>query len=178
MDPRRRGSHWVETFRARKFRTGSSAGKVMATIFWDQDGILLVDFLSAVSRPNVDRFTQLLRKLKSDIRNKRPDIDIKDITIRHDNSRIHTSFGHGGWETCETGMDGDSSPAVQHWFGVIRLPPVRTTETSSVAKYFTNNGELKTTVSLSSKNVDKELYRAGFQQCARQWEKCVLVNGN
>ena len=42
-----------------------------------------------------DRFTQLLRKLKSDIRNKRPDIDIKDITIRH-NSRIHTSLGHGG----------------------------------------------------------------------------------
>ena len=45
-------------------------------------------------------------------------------------------------------------------------------------QYFTNNGELKTTVSLSSKNVDKELYRAGFQQCARQWEKCVLVNDN
>ena len=45
-------------------------------------------------------------------------------------------------------------------------------------QYFTNNGELKTTVSLSSKNVDKELYRAEFQQCARRWEKCVLVNGN
>ena len=45
-------------------------------------------------------------------------------------------------------------------------------------QYFTNNGELKTTVSLSSKNVDKELYRAAFQQCARRWEKCVLVNGN
>ena len=45
-------------------------------------------------------------------------------------------------------------------------------------QYFTNNGELNTTVSLSSKNVDKALYRAGFQQCARRWEKCVLVNGN
>ena len=42
---------------------------------------------------------------------------------------------------------------------------------------FTNDDELKTTLSLSSKNVDKELYGAGFQQCARRWEKCV-VNGN
>ena len=67
----------------------------MATLFWYLGGILLVDFLSAVSRPNVTG-SQLVRKLKSDIRNKRPDIDIKDITIRHDNSRIHTSFGHGG----------------------------------------------------------------------------------
>ena len=65
----------------------------MATICWDQYGILLVDFLSQVSRPNCDRYTQLLRKLKSDIRDKRPDIDIKYITIRHDNSRIHTSLG-------------------------------------------------------------------------------------
>ena len=66
----------------------------MATLFWDQDGVLLVDFLSAVKPADCDRFTQLLRKLKSDIRYKRPDIDIKDITICH-NSRIHTSLGHG-----------------------------------------------------------------------------------
>ena len=59
------------------------------------------------------------------------------------------------WETCETGMDSDSSPAVQHWFGIIRLPPVRTTERLPPGQYFTNNGELKTTVSLSSKNVHK-----------------------
>ena len=45
-------------------------------------------------------------------------------------------------------------------------------------QYFTNISELKTTVSLSSKNGDKELYRAVFQQCTRRWEKCVLVNGN
>jgi len=29
----------------KKFRVQKSAGKVLASIFWDQDGILLVDYL-------------------------------------------------------------------------------------------------------------------------------------
>ena len=41
---------------ARKLRTGPSAGKVMATIFWDQDGILLVDFLEPGQTVNSDRY--------------------------------------------------------------------------------------------------------------------------
>ena len=52
MDPRRKGSHCsrsiLSLLRVRKFRTGPSTGKVMATICWAQDGILLVDFLSPV----------------------------------------------------------------------------------------------------------------------------------
>jgi len=30
----------------KKFRVQKSAGKVLASIFWDQDGILLIDFLT------------------------------------------------------------------------------------------------------------------------------------
>ena len=41
-----------------------------------------------------DRYTQLLRKLKSDIWDKRMDTDIKHIWCHH-NSRIHTSLGRG-----------------------------------------------------------------------------------
>ena len=32
--------------RPKKFRVQKSAGKVLASIFWDQDGILLIDYLS------------------------------------------------------------------------------------------------------------------------------------
>jgi len=31
--------------RPRKFRVQKSFGKVLASIFWDQDGILLIDYL-------------------------------------------------------------------------------------------------------------------------------------
>ena len=47
-------------------------------------------FLESGHTVDCDRYTQLLRKLKSDTRDKRPDIDM-DITIHHDNARIHTT---------------------------------------------------------------------------------------
>src|ERR1700761_3825594 len=30
----------------KKFRTQSSAGKIMATVFWDVDGVIVIDYLS------------------------------------------------------------------------------------------------------------------------------------
>jgi len=32
--------------RPKKFRVQKSAGKVLTSIFWDQDGILLIDYLT------------------------------------------------------------------------------------------------------------------------------------
>ena len=131
IDPRRRGSHCNRNILS-LLEFGSSGqdrlrGKLWPLSFGGSGWHPACGLFEPCQPADCDRYTQFLRKLKSDIRDKWPDIGIKDITIRHDNSRIHTSLGHG-WETCETGMDCDSSPAVQHWFGVIRLPLVRTTE--------------------------------------------------
>ena len=150
----------------------------MATIFWDQDGILLLDFLSADSRPNVTGSP-------NSCGNWRVTSGTSDRTLTSRTSPFVTTtrvFIH-------LLATEDEKLAKLVWT-VIPHPPYSTDLASSDfhlfgllkdflrGQYFTNNGELKTTVSLSSKNVDKELYRAWFQQCARQWEKCVLVNGN
>ena len=68
----------------------------MGTIFWEQGGILLVDFLEPGQTVNGDRYIRDLRKLKRAIRDKRPDIDVDDITIHHDNACPHACMeGHG-----------------------------------------------------------------------------------
>ena len=48
----------------RKFRITSSAKKVMATVFWDSSGILLVDFLPIGQTVTANRFILTLKKLK------------------------------------------------------------------------------------------------------------------
>ncbi|XP_064479391.1 histone-lysine N-methyltransferase SETMAR-like [Ornithodoros turicata] len=40
----------------RKFKQSQSAGKVMATVFWDRKGVLLVDFIPAGTTVNADRY--------------------------------------------------------------------------------------------------------------------------
>jgi len=59
MDWRHSGSP-----RPKKFRVQNSARKVLAWIFWDQDGILLIDYLQKGQTINAEYYSSLLVQLK------------------------------------------------------------------------------------------------------------------
>jgi len=44
----------------KKFQVQKSAGKVLASIFWDQDGILLIDYLPKGQNINAEYYSSLL----------------------------------------------------------------------------------------------------------------------
>jgi len=48
----------------KKFRVQKSAGKVLASIFWDQDGILLTDYLPKGQTISAEFYSSLLVQLK------------------------------------------------------------------------------------------------------------------
>ena len=56
----------------KKAKTVLSAGKVMATVFWDAKGILLVDYLEKGKTINGQYYANLLDQLKEKIREQRP----------------------------------------------------------------------------------------------------------
>jgi len=56
----------------KKFRVQKSAGKVRASIFWDQGGILLIDYLLKGQTINAEYYSYLLVQLKDIFRGKRP----------------------------------------------------------------------------------------------------------
>jgi len=66
MEWRQSGSH-----RPKKFRVQKSAGKVLASIFWDQDGILLIDYLQKGQTINCEYYSTLLVQLKGILKEKR-----------------------------------------------------------------------------------------------------------
>ena len=53
------GSH-----RPKKFRVQISTAKVLASIFWDQDGILLIDYLPKGQTINTEYYSSLVVQLK------------------------------------------------------------------------------------------------------------------
>lgn len=55
----------------RKFKVCPSAGKLMATIFWDTEGILLIDYLPKKTTMNADYYSNLLYQLRETIKEKR-----------------------------------------------------------------------------------------------------------
>jgi len=75
-----------------KFRVQKSAGKVLASIFWDQDGILLIDYLPKGQTINEENYSSLLVQLKDILKEKRRGNFTKGVLLLHDNAPTHRAL--------------------------------------------------------------------------------------
>jgi hypothetical protein len=57
--------HHPQSPRKKKFKTTPSAGKVMVTVFWDTDGVILVDVMARGETINSDAYIKTLQNLKT-----------------------------------------------------------------------------------------------------------------
>jgi hypothetical protein len=64
-----------------KFKVQTSAGKVMASVFWDSEGILLVGFLKRGASLNSEQYVQTLEKLEEGIRWVQPCRKMNEVLV-------------------------------------------------------------------------------------------------
>jgi hypothetical protein len=74
----------------KKAKVVLSAGKVMASFFWDSRGLLLIDYLPKGQAINGQYYVDLPERLNIAIREKRPHLAKKKIIFHHDKARPHT----------------------------------------------------------------------------------------
>ncbi|GFN94959.1 histone-lysine N-methyltransferase SETMAR [Plakobranchus ocellatus] len=60
--------------------------KVMATVFWDSRGIILLDILPKGECVNADRYCETLDRLRHAVRRKRPGLLRIGVVLQHDNA--------------------------------------------------------------------------------------------
>ena len=82
--------------RPNKFKTQPSASMVMATLFWDAKGVIMLVFLSKRSTITGVYYANLLDQLRTAIREKRRGSLSKGVLLQQDNARVHT---------CKVAMD-------------------------------------------------------------------------
>jgi len=72
-DTKQESMQWkhVDSSPPKKFRTQSSTGKIMVTIFWDCKGVLLVDYLPRKTTMCGTYFGEVLRNLREAVKEKR-----------------------------------------------------------------------------------------------------------
>jgi len=75
--------------RPKKFRVKKSPGKFLASTFWDQDGILLIDDLPKGQTINAEYYLFLLVQLKDILKEKRRGKFAKLVLFLHDNAPAH-----------------------------------------------------------------------------------------
>jgi len=72
--------------RPKKFRVQKSAGKVLASIFWGQDGILLIDYLPKDQTINAKYYSSVLAQYKDILKEKRRGKLTKVVLFLHVNA--------------------------------------------------------------------------------------------
>ena len=102
-ESKRASKQWkhVDSPPPKKFRTIASAGKVMASIFWDKNGIIHVDFLPRGVNINSEYYCKVLQDVHNALKKKRPGAITKGVLFLQDNARPHTAhrtLQDLGWE--------------------------------------------------------------------------------
>ncbi|KAJ4428268.1 E3 ubiquitin-protein ligase mib1, partial [Periplaneta americana] len=156
----------------RKFKQTVSTQKVMATVFWDRKGVLLLDFMPKGTTINANRYCETLRKLWRAIQNKRRGMLSRGVVLLHDNARLHTAastrelLDQFGWEIFDhPPYSPDLAPSDFHLFTKLKdfLGGTR----------FGSDEELKKTVNTWLNELAAEEYNTGILKLVNRYDKCL-----
>ena len=160
-----------------KAKVVQSAGKRMATVFWDMNGILLLDWLPEGRTINSERYIEILAKLKDAIKDKRRGKWSRHVLLHHDNAPAHTSHATQAAIT-ELGYEQlphppyspDLAPSDYWLFGKMK-EPLR-------GKHFANASALGSAISQWVKHTPEEWFAEGIKKMPERWEKCIALKGD
>lgn len=161
----------------KKAKSIPSAGKVMASVFWDAKGILLIDYLEKGRTITGKYYSNLLDQLDAKIREKRPGLKKKKIIFHQDNAPVHKGALAMG-KLRDLGYDllghppysPDLAPSDFHLFPNLKK--------FISGKRFASNKEVEGAVDGYFHSLPDSHFREGIQMLEKRWTKCVEVKGD
>lgn len=161
----------------KKAKTVFSAGKVMATVFWDSHGVILIDYLQKGKTITGAYYASLLDELKAQIAEKRPYLQKKKILFHQDNAPSHTSavamakIHELRFELLDhPPYSPDLAPSDFFLFPDLK--------TALGGQRFSSNEEAMTFVNNYFAQKNAKYYLDGLQRWEHRWEKCVELQGD
>ena len=92
-ETKEQSKQWTEKGESAPKKAVPSAGKVMASVFWDARGIIFIfDYLHKGRTINGKYYANLLQRLGNEIKEKRPHLAKKKMLFHQDNALVHTSI--------------------------------------------------------------------------------------
>ena len=149
----------------------------MTSVFWDSEGVLLVDIMQPGTTINSNAYVQTLKKLQGQLRCVRPHRQREDVFLLHDNACPHVSrqtidvIQKLGWTVLpHPPYSPDLAPSDYHLFGKLK-DELRGTR-------FDNNEDLVTAVKQWFKRARSEFYPTGIHDLAPRWCKAIEMDGD
>lgn len=160
----------------KKFKVSQSAGKIMATVFWDSEGILLIDYKDKGVSITGQYYASILERLKESIKEKRRGKLTKGVLLLHDNAPVHKSrvalaaLHNVGFDILDhPPYSPDLAPSDYYLFPKLKK--------ELRGKKFSTDEEVKDAVSAYFSDKDKTFFYEGIHKLIERSEKCIRVAG-
>uniref|UniRef100_A0A0K2SWW6 Histonelysine Nmethyltransferase SETMARlike [Hydra vulgaris] n=1 Tax=Lepeophtheirus salmonis TaxID=72036 RepID=A0A0K2SWW6_LEPSM len=161
----------------KKAKTVPSAGKIMATVFWDSQGIILIDYLEKDKTIAGAYYSSLLDRLKTELQEKRPQLSHKEVLFNHNNASAHISsvvvaklreigfqlVSHPPHSPDLAPSDYYLFPNLKKWLG---------------GKRFYSNEEVIAETNGYFSDLGKSYYSEGISKLEQRWTKCISLKGD
>ena len=161
----------------KKFKVTPSAGKIILTVFWDCQGVLLNEFQQCDHTITSVSYCMILMKLCATICQKRPDLLTKGMLLLHDNACPHSAnqttatLKSFKWEVLQhPPYSLDLAPSNFHLF--------RPLKQHLSEECFPDDDMVETAACAWFQQQPQEFYIAGFQELVKRWNKCLNLCGH
>ncbi|GFO17036.1 histone-lysine N-methyltransferase SETMAR [Plakobranchus ocellatus] len=159
----------------KKFKVQRSAAKVMASVFWDAKGVILLDILP--QGQGQARYCSTLDRLKEAIRRKRSGLLRRGVVLQHDNATPHSVnltqqwLQRYGWEILpHPAHSPDLASSDFHLFGPLKRHLGGMT--------FKTEDDLISELRNWFNNLDVDFFRVGINSLLSRWQKCIDLHGD
>ena len=177
-EKKRQSMEWKHTGspRPKKSQPGLFVRKQMATVFWDQEGILMVDWLPPNSTINSDQYCNSLQQLRRRIQQRRRGKWGRGVLLQQDNARPHVSH-----QTIATirklGLTVLPHPPYSPDLAPSDYALFDSMKEVMRGKKFTTNEELHAAVHQWRRDTPKEWYTMQIWKLPERWNKCIGIGG-
>lgn len=162
---------------SKRTNTQQSANKIMATIFWDAHGVILIDYIEKGQIRIKKYYASLLDRLNDEIMKKRPRLAEKKVLFHQDNSLAHktvdamTKLGELGYELLpHPPYSPDLTPGefylllkFERWLHGKELQSDEEDVESEIDAYFDD--------------FDESYYLVAVKMLEKRWMKCIELKG-
>ncbi|KFD50419.1 hypothetical protein M513_08646, partial [Trichuris suis] len=171
-------SQWkhVNSPRPKRARLEPRLGKILATIFWDAEGIILIDYMEDGGTITGKYYANLLLQLREEIKEKRRGKLSRKVLLLQDNSPAHrakvalAAIQQCGFSQIDHPPNSlDFAPSDYFLFGNLKQHLRGTV--------FSDDNELKSAVRDYFNSRDKNFFLNGLMNLKSRCEKCVEVEG-
>ena len=149
----------------------------MATVFWDTDGVIHIDYLPRGTTMNGQYYADLLVRLRESIKEKRRGKIRRGVLLQQDNAPVHSSkvamqsVRDCGFELPpHPPYSPDLAPSDFFLFSKLKK--------ELRGQRYDDDDELMLAVEGFCKGHDAAFYREGLEALPRRWTKCIESQGD